>query len=158
MGTNTDMKAGQTKRKKFRFRYIIIILLGVVVLGLLAGFLADAPGRNELKSLTIGEADFTNLQDGVFVGEYTGTKGHLRDAAVKITVTDGTVTGIQILKGAVDSSGNPTELTKGITIADLLKNAVESKTLQVDAVSGATLTSKAHLKALENALKQAKPD
>ncbi len=114
--------------------------------------------RNELKALTIGEADFTNLQDGIFVGEYTGTKGHTRDAAVRITITDGAVTGIQILKGALDSSGNPSEMTNGVTMADLLKKAVESKSLLVDAVSGATLTSKAHLKALENALRQSNPE
>ena len=72
----TDMEASKSRRKKIKFRYIIIIILGVVALGLLAAFLADAPVRNELKALTIGKADFANLQDGVFVGEYTGTKGH----------------------------------------------------------------------------------
>ncbi len=154
----TDMEAGKSRRKKIKFRYIIIIILGVVALGLLAAFLADAPVRNELKALTIGNADFANLQDGVFVGEYTGTKGHSRDAAVRITITDGAVTGIQILKGALDSSGNPAEMTNGATMADLLKKAVDTKSLQVDAISGATLTSKAHLKALENALKKANPE
>ncbi len=49
-------------------------------------------------------------------------------------------------------------MTNGVTMADLLKKAVETKSLQVDAISGATLTSKAHLKALENALKQANPE
>ncbi|HHV58206.1 MAG TPA: FMN-binding protein, partial [Firmicutes bacterium] len=32
---------------------------------------------------------------------------------------------------------------------------IKSQSLQVDVISGATLTSKAHLKAVENALEQA---
>lgn len=45
---------------------------------------------------------------------------------------------------------------KGISIGDLFRHVIESQSLQVDVISGATLTSKAHLKALENALEQAK--
>ncbi|WP_368487958.1 FMN-binding protein [Clostridium sp. BJN0013] len=37
---------------------------------------------------------------------------------------------------------------------DLFQKVIELQSLQVDIISGATLTSKAHLKALENALKQ----
>jgi uncharacterized protein with FMN-binding domain len=37
----------------------------------------------------------------------------------------------------------------------LFRHVIESQSLQVDVISGATLTSKAHLKALENALEQA---
>jgi len=37
----------------------------------------------------------------------------------------------------------------------LFQTAIEAKTLDVDVISGATVTSKTHLKAFENALKQA---
>ncbi|QAT63508.1 FMN-binding protein [Acidilutibacter cellobiosedens] len=40
----------------------------------------------------------------------------------------------------------------------MFDNVVKSQTLQVDVINGATLTSKVHLKALENALKQAQMD
>lgn len=42
-----------------------------------------------------------------------------------------------------------------MTIDNLFQRGLETESLQVDAISGAALTSKAHLKALENALKQA---
>ncbi|MNW67989.1 FMN-binding domain protein [compost metagenome] len=59
------------------------------------------------------------------------------------------------MKGALDKEGKPAVLTGGVSIGDLFSNIVKSQSLQVDVISGATLTSKVHLKALENALKQA---
>jgi len=55
----------------------------------------------------------------------------------------------------VDKEGKPAKLTGGQSIADLFGDAIKSQTLQVDVISGATLTYKTHLKALENALEQA---
>jgi len=40
-------------------------------------------------------------------------------------------------------------------VEDLFDNVEKSKSLDVDTISGATLTAKIHLKALENALKKA---
>lgn len=47
------------------------------------------------------------------------------------------------------------KIGKGQTIKNLFDEIIENQSLQVDVVSGATLTSKAHLNAVENALKQA---
>ncbi|MDF2871571.1 MAG: FMN-binding domain protein [Anaerocolumna sp.] len=145
-------------RKKLRLWHIIVIILLVLVLGGLAAIWVDSGERNELTALTIENIDFSNLKDGVYVGEYSGTKGHFRDAAVELTITGGEMQNIKILKGALDNNGNPTELSEGVTILDLFQKAKNSQSLQVDAISGATLTSKAHLKALENALKKAKEE
>ena len=93
---------------------------------------------------------------GTYIGDYTGTKGGFRNSTVEVTISGGKITKITIRKGAIDKNGNPTELSGGLTIYDLFKKVMEKESLQVDAISGATLTSKSHLKALENALKQAK--
>lgn len=105
--------------------------------------------------LTIDKIDFTNLQDGVYVGEYNGRKNHFRDATVEITISNRKITDIKILKGALDSDGNPVKMKGGMTMDNLFQKVIESQSLQVDTISGATLTSKAHLKALEKALNQA---
>ena len=42
-----------------------------------------------------------------------------------------------------------------MNIFHIFDDVQKSKSLQVDVISGATLTSKVHLKALEDALKQA---
>ena len=145
----------KTGKKKVKVWLIILIVLGVAALSGVIGFLADSPERQELQALTIGNVDFSKLQDGTYIGEYTGTKGDSRNATVEVTISGGKITRISILKGAIDSSGEPVELADGMTMDDLFQKVMQSESLQVDAVSGATLTSKAHLKALENALKQA---
>ena len=149
------MAVTKTARNKVRIWIVIPIIIGLAICGASIAFLADAPGRQELQTLVIGDVDFTKLEDGTYTGEYNGIKGDSRNAAVEITVLNGEITGIKILKGALDSDGNLAELTGGRTVGDLFQQVVESETLQVDAISGATLTSKAHLKALENALRQA---
>ncbi len=55
----------------------------------------------------------------------------------------------------MDIEGKPAKLTGDKSISDLFENVIKSQTLQVDVISGATLTSKTHLKALENAIRQA---
>lgn len=146
----------QTRSKRKMKAWIIVaIVLGVTIIAAAGGFLADAPGRNEIQALVIQDVDFKNLRDGTYLGEYTGTKSHSRDTKIEVTISGGEITTVRILKGALDKEGKPAELTGGLSIDDLFSNAIEAKTLQVDAISGATLTSKAHLKALENALKQA---
>ncbi len=152
MGTS---KAG---RKKVKIRFVLLVILGVAALGTVLGLLADSPGRRELRELTIGNIDFTGLQDGTYTGEYNGSKGDSRNAAVEVTISGGKISNIKILKGALDSNGNPAELTGGMTVDDLFRQVLQSESLQVDTVSGATLTSKAHLKALENAFKQAQKE
>ncbi len=152
------MIKSKEKKKKIRLWHIILIVLLVLVLGGITAVWADSKERNELAALTIENIDFSHLKDGVYVGEYIGTKGHFRDATVELTIEDGEMQKIRILKGAVDDKGNPTELSKGVTILDLFQKVKKAQSLQVDAISGATLTSKAHLKALEDALKKAKDE
>lgn len=149
------MAALKTSNKKFKFRFVFLIVAVVAILGSIIAFFADAPNRQELKSLVIGKVDFTQLRDGTYIGEYAGTKGSSRNATVKVTISGGEITAITILKGALDKEGNPVKLKDGMTMNDLFQKVKDDKTLQVDTISGATLTSKAHLKALENALKQA---
>lgn len=149
------MAASKTGNKKLKIWLILLIVAGVAVLGTMIALFADAPGRQELQSLTIGDIDFTRLRDGTYIGEYTGTNGSSRNTMVKVTISGSKITQITILKGALDSEGNSVALTGGMTIDDLFQKVLESESLQVDTISGATLTSKAHLKALENALTRA---
>ena len=134
---------------------IILIIVGVIILALGGGLMISATGRREAAAITIGDVDFTNLRDGSYTGEYIGTKDHSRDTSVEVTISGGEIADVKILKGALNKEGKPAELTGGKSVADLFKNVTASQSLQVDVISGATLTSKTHLKALENALVQA---
>lgn len=133
----------------------IVVIVAILGGAAVAGILADAPGRREIEELTFSDVEFKNLRTGTFIGEYKGTKAHTRDVKVEVTVSGGEIKDIKVLKGALDKDGTPVKLKDGLSIDDLFNSAVQSQTLLVDAISGATITSKAHLKALENALKQA---
>lgn len=149
------MKGAKEGRKKHRGRRILLVVLAVIVFILGATVLAMEPGRREAMDLTISPVDFGQLQDGVYTGEYRGTKDKLRDTAVQVTVSEGAVTDIQVVEGALAGEKQDTEVRNGLTIRDLFGRVIEAQSLQVEAISGATITSKVNLKAVENALEQA---
>lgn len=150
------MHKSEKRKGKIKMWIVLSVIVVGVVAVLLGGFYFTAPGRREVSDLVINSIDFGNLRDGTFTGEYIGERDHLRDTTVEVTVKNGEITGIRIIKGAVDKSGKPSELTHGKSVEDLYKSVLKSKSLKVDIISGATLTSKTHLKALENALKKAR--
>lgn len=151
------MKAN-TKTKRRRWWIAPAALLAILCIGSAYVFFADLPSRRELTNLEIGSVDFQNLRDSTYTGTYEGTTGHLRDASVEVTIAGGEITDIRTRKGAVDEQGNPTKIAGEMTVETLFDRVLAARSLQVDAVSSATLTSKAHLKALENALLQAQAD
>lgn len=133
-------------KKKGKIGMIIFIIIVVIAL-LLGGALAFTSGeRKEGMNLPIAVIDFNNLKDGTFIGEYEGGKYHWRENRVQVTISSGKVTDIKILEDAVKNSQYPEGLYDKI---------INSQTLQIDTVSGATITCKAYLKAVENALLKA---
>lgn len=150
------MKTAVKRKGKIRMGIVLLVIAGVIAAAMGGGILFTAPGRNEIKNLTFTGLDFKKLRDGTYVGEYKGTKDSFRNARVRVTVSTGKVSDIKVLQGALDKGGKPVEIRKGLTIDDLLGRVIESQSLEVDVISGATLTSKAHLKAVENALEQAR--
>ncbi len=133
----------------------ILIVLGVLAAAMGIGILATAPGRQELKEMTFPDKAFGNLAEGTYVGEYKGAKDSFRNEKVQITVSGGKVSDIKVLEGSVIKDGKPIELRNGQSIDDLSSRVIKDQSLHVDIISGATLNSNAHLKAVENALAQA---
>lgn len=134
---------------------VILSIVGVITLGMGGAIVFTAPGRSELKNMVIANVDFKKLKDGVYTGAYHGTKDSFRNAGVKVTVASGAVKQIMVTEGALANEKQKTEIRNGLTINNLFDDVIKSQSLQVDVISGATLTSKAHLKAVENALEQA---
>lgn len=133
----------------------VLVILGVLIIGMGIAVLIFEPGRKEALNLSIGAIDFDHLKDGVYTGAYKGTKDHFRDTKVEVTVSSGELAEIRVVEGALANEKQNTEVRNGQSINDLLNRVVKSETLQVDVISGATISSKVHLKAVENALIQA---
>ena len=97
---------------------------------------------------TVPAADnAASLTDGIYT---SSAQGCLSDVTVKVTVTGGRVTGVEI-----DASGETPEL--GGTAAEALAAALlkTGSTAGVDAVSGSTMTSQAIFSAMDDCLRQA---
>lgn len=150
------MNAKNRKGKKTVW-IVLGVIVGLIIVVIGCGVLFTEPGRKEIMDLPIKNMSFLNLTDGTYVGKYIGTKDHMRDTTVQVTVKGGEVSDIQpdsSLPGLV-KDGKPIEIRKGQTIFDLYSRVIDAQSLQVDVISGATLTSKTHLKAVENAVEQA---
>lgn len=120
------------------------IFVGLVVaVGGVVGF--DQIARNAQGSLTIGCVDFSGLPDGIYAGKHSGGRWSNQ---VLVTVESGRVTGIDVVKDVLFNLPDVTQRT--------LDAVIETQSLEVDIISGATVTARAYLKAVENALAGAK--
>lgn len=149
------MKTVKKRKGIIRVWIVLLSIVGVIALGMAGAIVFTAPGRNELQNMIISDVDFKKLRDGVYTGAYRGTKDSFRNAAVEVTVASGAVTNIKVTEGALANEKQTTEIRNGLSINNVFDKVIKSQSLQVDAISGATLTSKAHLRAVENALEKA---
>jgi uncharacterized protein with FMN-binding domain len=119
-----------------------LIIAGIVI-AMLAGMLfAVTNGLSEGAAVTIDGVDLSNIADG----NYTGTYDFKRwSNTVVVHIKDNRITSIEIEKDV---------MAAGITNAsgEIIRGVIDTQNTTVDAVSGATVTSKAYLKAIEDAL------
>lgn len=122
----------------------------VAVLGIAGGvgwsYLAKE--HNEARNLPLNAVDFSRLNDGTYHGVYAGGMYKWRANECQVTVSSGKVTDIQLAASQDPGSENTQHQV-------LYDRVIQAQSLQVDTISGATLTSKAYLQAVENALVQA---
>lgn len=120
---------------------VLLIILGVMVTLMIAFIVFIIGGKDALLTAKIGDVNLAVVDDGT----YTGSYGFLRFGnTVEVTVKDHTITDINVI--------SPQMLAKPETIDTMAQEVLAAQNLQVDAVSGATATSNAFLKAVENAL------
>ena len=122
------------------FKKVLIILLVIVVIGFLGFKLAANKLISDAKALTIEEIDLSNVKDGEYLGNYEIFPVKV---SVKTTVKNGEITQIELLEH-FNGRGPPAE-----KITDYI---IEKQSLQIDAVSGATVSSIAIKKAVEDSL------
>jgi uncharacterized protein with FMN-binding domain len=129
------------------------ILALVVVVGLATasgvGWSRLMKEHREARSLPLDAVDFDRLKnDGVYHGVYEGGMYGWRANECDVTVANGRVTAIQF-------AGSRASVTADVNPEMLYGRVIEAQSLQVDTISGATLTSKGWLQCVENALLQA---
>lgn len=115
----------------------LIILFAAV---LIIFFVAHVYSKATLKDVTVANLNPKDLSDGTYSGEAT-IKPVI--AKVKVTVAEGKISDVQITEHQTGLGKKAEALTTEI---------IDKQSLQVDAVSGATMSSQAILKACEDAL------
>ncbi|HWQ78570.1 MAG TPA: FMN-binding protein [Anaerovoracaceae bacterium] len=137
LGENGKLILG--KRKKI----ILGIIAAVLLVGLAFGvkYYRDFEYyQKAMSALTIENIDPKDIKDGTYTGSFDA---RVISAVTRVTVKDGKITNIELLEHK-NGRGKPAEA--------IVDKILEEQSLDVDAVSGATNSSKTILKAVENAL------
>ena len=136
--------------------WIAILIAVIVLIILLLPLVRTTPGRNELKNMEIADVDFKKLRDGTYEGKYRGIHDNLRDVAVEVKIVSGVLTKIKIKRDGLNKKKRRADPKFAEAVNTMFDAVLKAQSLQVDTVSGATLTCKANLKAVEYALEKAK--
>ncbi|MCK4602514.1 MAG: FMN-binding protein [Phycisphaerae bacterium] len=129
-----------------RFRDNVIPAAAVVTV-LLAVVFVSCQNRQEMRhvrDMTIGDVDPAAIADGDYPGEFTYDKFTY---VVMTTIQRGRIGSIDVLTCRNNRHARKAQAVIG--------NIIEAQTTNVDAITGATTTSKALMKAVENSLTDA---
>ena len=116
----------------------VALIIGIAILAL---YLRDINEyRSQVQEIQFSDVDVASIPDGLYTGE-CGV-GFIY-AEVEVVVQDGAIVTINLLR---HDNG------RGATAEQIINDMVDRQTTNVDAISGATNSSKVIRKAVENAL------
>jgi len=119
--------------KIFAGIFLVVVLMGA------GGLFYITRGLEEGKHVVIEEVNMAAIEDGVYTGDYQSGRW---TNTVEVEIRDNQIINIHLIDG----------FTQQDTMENVYDSVIEHQTLQVDTVSGATVSSKAYLKAIEHAL------
>ncbi len=135
-------KKKMSRRKKIILGMVIALVALLVIAGAIGGIYAwrftAAAG-----DLTVEDVDISAVPDGTYRGAY---KLFHVSAEVEVTVDDGHITAITFL-----DTGRMAEETQ-VDIEAIFADVISAQSLDVDMTSGASVSKKVSLKAVEEAL------
>jgi uncharacterized protein with FMN-binding domain len=116
----------------------VFIIVGIAMMMKMRPVLQE---QKQVRRMEISNADLTKVLDGVYQGDFTyGGFTFL----VEVGVTNHKIENIKILKNMETSHAKHVE--------GVIERIIQKQSPNVDAITGATTTSKALMKAVENAL------
>jgi len=116
----------------------LLITAGILFVILLAMFLFITNGLSEGARVDLHGIDLSNVADGDYTGVYDFKRW---SNTVIVHVKNGEIVDIDAEDDITNVSG------------EIVRRVIEAQNITVDAVSGATVSSKAYLKAIENAFR-----
>lgn len=125
------------------FMKIVLAIVIILLVGVGIRFYSITSGLKDGRQVVINEIDLSRIADGSYKGSYD--VGRWANE-VLVEVSDHRITDIIIAKSVTYEDQEQTR--------KLIEKVLEKQNTSVDTVSGATVTSKAYLKSIENALVQ----
>ena len=124
---------------------VILVIVAVILIGIVIGLVSmmNMVKEGQKVDLTVSEVDLSRARDGTYEGTCDAFPVF---AKVEVTVNDSKITGIKLVEHR-NGQGSAAEV--------LPSKVVKAQSLQVDTISGATMSSKVIRKAIENALSKA---
>jgi len=121
---------------------VLLIVGGIVLVILLGLFLTVTNGLSRGKNVVLDGVDLSEMPNGAYLGTYDFKRW---SNTVNVHVKDHQITAIDIVQditgaGITDCSG------------EMFRRVIDAQDTRVDTVTGATVTAKAYLKAIEDAL------
>ncbi len=127
---------------------VLLIVFAAIALLLIAGAIAFSRSGDKLEALRdieVADPDLTQLADGVYRGRHNVFPVLV---TVDVTIRDHQMEQIDLVRH-INGQGGAAEVIPGLV--------VESQSLQIDVITGATYSSKVILLAIEDALQSATP-
>ena len=120
---------------------IILSMIAAFLLVFGGGMFFLTRGVDAGAQVIVNHVDVSAHKDGVNYGKYTGGRW---SNEVAVTIENSTIINVDIVKDVLFSKPGVSE--------ELIERVIVDQTIDIDTVSGATITSKAYLKAIEDAL------
>lgn len=127
-----------------RFLRIVMVLVVLVALIAWVGLTVFNRGMDEVMALDIGSVDIAELPDGIYEGDYTQNRWSY---SVQVAVNSGRIRDITI------THSNHEGIVGGWNEA-IIAEILQKQSLDIQGVSGATATTRALQRAVENALRK----
>lgn len=123
------------------FLKIVMFIFIIFTLVIGGGLFYLTKGLEEGNKKEITNVNLSAINDGTYSGKYNYGRWSNQ---INVTVRDHKITNIDIIKDVIFPKDNVAK--------QLFDNVMGKQSTQVDAISGATITCKAYLKSIENAL------
>ncbi len=135
-----------------KFNYAFILCIVCILFSFSPGEAKQAKNLSvseeveQIKNMDIAHVDPVTIPDGAYTGEFPFRQKYMY--RVKVTVKAGRIENIEVLENGTENE----YAQKGLGV---IPRMLKEQSPEVDAISGATVSSKALMKCVEKALKKA---
>ena len=129
---------------KGKKKWLLLLIIPVIFVIIILSFIGIILGKmkKQLERIDTTPVDIAQVADGIYTGE---SETELVKVAVNVTVKDGKIENIDILKH---------ECGKGKPAERIIESIIQKNNVEVDAVSGATVSSAVIQDAVRTALRK----